>query len=160
MLLSPIVKRYGLSIWTNLNPLHPGNAFCQVWLNLAHWLYRRKSLNFVNVFSPFRNYLPLEKGVALDLNKVHSPSPKDDFCQVWLKLAPWFWRKRFFKFVNVFSPFQNYLPLERIGAPFIWRNLNTGLQITLKLQGPCGPLTDQVLLAHINILGPTFSIKC
>ena len=36
----------------------------------------------------------------------------------------------------------------------------TGLQITLKLQGPCGPLTDQVLLAHTDILGPTFSIKC
>ena len=35
-----------------------------------------------------------------------------------------------------------------------------GLQITLKLQGPCGPLTDQVLLAHTDILGPTFSIKC
>ena len=37
---------------------------------------------------------------------------------------------------------------------------NPGLQITLKLQGPCGPLTDQVLLAHTDILGPTFSIKC
>ena len=34
--------------------------------------------------------------------------------------------------------------------------LNAGLQITLKLQGPCGPLTDQVLLAHIDILGPHF----
>ena len=35
----------------------------------------------------------------------------------------------------------------------------SGLQITLKPQGPCGPLTDQVLLAHIDILGPTFSMK-
>jgi hypothetical protein len=24
-----------------------------------------------------------------------SPLPKDDLCQVWLKLAHWFWRKRF-----------------------------------------------------------------
>ena len=28
--------------------------------------------------------------------------PKDALCQVWLKLAHWFWR-RFFNFVNVFS---------------------------------------------------------
>ena len=35
-----------------------------------------------------------------------------------------------------------------------------GLQITLKIQGPCGPLPLQVLLAHIDILGPTFSMKC
>ena len=36
---------------------------------------------------------------------------------------------------------------------------NAGLQIILKLQGPCGLLTYQVLLGHINILGPTFSMK-
>ena len=32
------------------------------------------------------NYLPLEKGGTLDLNKLESPSPKDALCQVWLKL--------------------------------------------------------------------------
>jgi hypothetical protein len=26
--------------------------------------------------------------------KLESPSPKDDLCQVWLKLAQWFWRSR------------------------------------------------------------------
>ena len=36
----------------------------------------------------------------------------------------------------------------------------TGLQMTLKLQGPCGLLIDQVLLAHIDILGPTLLMKC
>ena len=40
-----------------------------------------------NVFSLFRNYLPLEKGGAIHLNELESPSPKDAFCQVWLKLA-------------------------------------------------------------------------
>ena len=49
----------------------------------------------------FRNYLPLEKGRALHLNKAESSSPKDALCQVWLKLAQRFWRK-FFKIVNVF----------------------------------------------------------
>ena len=27
--------------------------------------------------------------------KVESPFPKDTFCQVWLKLAQWFWRRKF-----------------------------------------------------------------
>ena len=40
------------------------------------------------------NYLPLAKGGGLHLNKLESPSPKDALCQVWLKLAQWFWRRR------------------------------------------------------------------
>ena len=50
--------------------------------DMAKWFWRRRFLNFVNVF---RNYLPLEKGGALHLNKLESPSPKDALCQVWLK---------------------------------------------------------------------------
>ena len=42
-------------------------------------------------------YLPLEKGVALHLNKHKSPSPKDASYQVWLKLAQWFWEEAFKK---------------------------------------------------------------
>ena len=48
----------------------------------------------MDVFSLFRNYLPLEKGGALHLNKLESPSPKNALCQVWLKLTQWFWRRR------------------------------------------------------------------
>ena len=48
--------------------------------------------NFVHVFSLFHSYIPLEKGVALHLKKLESPSPKDALCQVWLKLAQ-FWRR-------------------------------------------------------------------
>jgi hypothetical protein len=33
------------------------------------------------------------KGDPLHLNKLEFPPPKDDFCQVWLKLAEWFWRR-------------------------------------------------------------------
>ena len=46
-------------------------------------------------FRYFCNNLPLEKGGVLHLNKLESPSPKDVLCQVWLKLAQWFWRWRF-----------------------------------------------------------------
>ena len=46
-------------------------------------------LNFFNDYLLFRNYmyLSLEKGVSLLLNKLEFSSPKDAFCQVWLKLA-------------------------------------------------------------------------
>ena len=58
-------------------------------------------------------FLPLEKDKALHLNKVQSPLLKDALCQVWVKSAQWLWRRRFFNFVNVFSVFRNYLPLEK-----------------------------------------------
>ena len=61
--------------------------------------------------------------MVLHLKKVESPSPKDALCQVWLKLAQWFWRRNFFNFFNVFSLFCNYLPLKKAG-PFIWTKLN------------------------------------
>jgi hypothetical protein len=44
-------------------------------------------------FLLFRYYLPLERGYPLPLNKLETPSPKDDLCQVWLKLIQWFWRR-------------------------------------------------------------------
>ena len=39
-------------------------------------------LNLVNVFSPFRNYIPLEKGGALHLNKLESWIPFTQGCYV------------------------------------------------------------------------------
>ena len=80
----------------------PKDALCQVWIKLAQYFWRRGFFNSVNVFSLFQNYLHLEKGRAFHLNKLESSSPKDALCQVWLKLAQWFWRKRFFNFINVF----------------------------------------------------------
>ena len=95
-----------------MNPLHKG-CFVPSWLN---WLSGSGEefcfFNFVNVFLLFRIYLPLEESRALLFNKTEFPSPKYTLCQVWLKLAQWFWRRRFFNFVNVFSLFRNYLPLE------------------------------------------------
>ena len=60
---------------------------------------------------------------ALHLNKLESPSSKNALCQVWLKLAQWFWRRRFLNFINVFSLFHNYLPFEN-GVALIWTKLN------------------------------------
>ena len=64
----------------------PKNVLCKVWLKLAKWFLRR-FLNFIHVFLIFPYYLPLEKGVALHLNKFEFPSPKDVLSQIWLKLG-------------------------------------------------------------------------
>ena len=96
-----------------LNSLHPRMLCAKLGWNWPSGSGENDFLNFLNVFSLFRNYLPLEKGRALHLNKLESPSPKDALCQVWFQLAQWFWRRRFFKFINVFGLFRNYLPLER-----------------------------------------------
>ena len=56
-------------------------------VEIGSLVLQQKILKFCQYFSLFRNYLPLEKGVALCLNKYEIPSPKDALCQVWLKLA-------------------------------------------------------------------------
>ena len=124
VVIFPPWKRAGSFIWTNLNPLHPRMLCAKFGWN---WLSGSGEEDFFKkffkVFSLVRNYLPLEKRGARHMNKLESPSPKDALCQVWLKLAQWFWRGRFLNFVNEFSLFRNYLPLEK-GGPFIWTNLN------------------------------------
>ena len=39
-------------------------------------------------------YFNYENLLVLHLKKLESPSYKDASCQVWLKLAQWFWRRR------------------------------------------------------------------
>ena len=55
------------------------------WFKLAQWFLERRFFKIVNAFSQFPNYLPLEKGGDLHLNKLESPSTKNALCQVWLK---------------------------------------------------------------------------
>jgi hypothetical protein len=78
---------------------------------LASWFWRRRFFKNFSVFLLFHYNLPLEKGYPLSLNKFESPSPKDNLCQVWLKLAQWFWR-RFFNDPIPFLHFCDYLLFE------------------------------------------------
>ena len=81
---------------TSLNKLESPllkDALYQVWLKLPFGSWEKKFISSM-YFSLFRYYLPLKKGVALQSNKLESPSPKDALCQVWLKLAQWFLRRR------------------------------------------------------------------
>ena len=90
-----LIQKIKKKLYENLLVLHinklespsPKDALCQVWLKLAQWFWRRRFFNFINVFSLFHNYLPLERGGALHLNKLESPPPRDTLCQVWLNLA-------------------------------------------------------------------------
>jgi hypothetical protein len=79
---------------------------------LACWFWRRRFLKIFSAFSLFRYYLPLERGYLLLLNKLKSPPPKDDLCQVWSKLAHWFWRRRFLNDPTQFLHLCDYLPFE------------------------------------------------
>ena len=104
-------------MFLNLNNFEspsPKYALCKIWLKLAQWFWRRRSM----FFHYFIIISPLEKGGALHLNKLESPSSKDELCQLWLKLAQWFWRK-FITFINVFSLFRNYLGLEKSVALYL-----------------------------------------
>ena len=58
------------------------------------------------------------------ISKIESTSPKDALCQVWLKLAQWFWRKRFLNILSMnFRYFFIIFPFKGVW-PFIWTNLN------------------------------------
>ena len=95
------------------------------WLKLAYFIY---------VFSLFRYYLPLEKGVALHLKK---PFTQDTLCKVCLKLAQWFWRS----FINAFSLFRYYFPLE------------DGVVLHLNKLYPLHPSTVNTALCKISFNG-------
>ena len=119
-----LLKKAWPFIWTNLNSLYHMmlcDKFGWYWhCGSGDWRF----LYFVNAFSLIRNYLPLEMGLALHLIKFESTLPKDVLCQVWLKMAKWFWRRTILNFVNVFWLLRNYLPLEKGGALY-WNKLES-----------------------------------
>jgi uncharacterized membrane protein YagU involved in acid resistance len=86
-------------IWTNLNP-HMSESFRVklIWCILAEWFSRRKFFNDLTKVWHFCDYLPFEEELVLYLNNSESHLPKDDLYQEVLKLAFWFWRRRFFFF--------------------------------------------------------------
>ena len=94
-------------IWTNLNPIQlrilcskfgwnwpSGSGEEDFWISSMYFRY-------------FAFISPWKYGEALNLNKLESPSLKDALCicSVWLKLAQWFWRRRFLNFFNLFRYF-------------------------------------------------------
>ena len=52
-------------------------------------------------------------GGAIHFNKLDSYWPNDVSWYVWLKLAQWFWRRRFVNFANTYSLFCYYLLFKK-----------------------------------------------
>ena len=89
--------------------------------HIAHLRKQFKSINTIDYIITLikrrkKTLLSLWELNGSSLNKIESHSPKHALCQVWLKFVQWFWRRRFFNFVNVFSLFRYYVPLEKGGA--------------------------------------------
>ena len=87
--LTPLGK-----VWINLNSLHPRMLCVKFGWNWPGGSGGEYFLILSMHFFLFSNYLSLEKSVALPLNKLESPSPKDALSQVWLKLAKRFLRRK------------------------------------------------------------------
>ena len=91
-------------------------------MNTFEWCYDYISYKIVPVvleerFFKFRectfaNVSQCKKMWPFHLNKLKYSLPRNAFCQVWIKQAQWFWRRRFLKFMNVCSLFHNYLPFK------------------------------------------------
>ena len=84
---------------------------------------KKKILKFCKCIFALLLLSPLGNKHGPSLNKPESPSPRDVMCHVWLKLAHWFWRRKFFKFVNVFSLLCYYSSSKRLRS-IIWTILN------------------------------------
>ena len=54
-------------------------------VEIGQVILEKKIFKFRKYIFANSNYLPLEKGVALHLDKLESPSPKDALCQVLMK---------------------------------------------------------------------------
>jgi hypothetical protein len=110
-----------LALYLNkLESLSPKDDLYQVWLNYAQWFLRRFKKK-IQCFLLFCNYLPLEKGDPLYLNKLESPPPRDDLCQVWVKLALWFWR-RSRKCKSLQTDGQRAIRITHLSFQLMWAN--------------------------------------
>ena len=63
---------------------------------VLNWLSTCLKLSRGSPVKHFREMTDASKVVirGKELNKLESSSPNDALCQVWLKLAQWFWRRR------------------------------------------------------------------
>ena len=104
-----------------LKPLLPKDALCRVWLKLAHWLWRRRFLNFVNVFCYFKIIFPWRRAWPFIWTKFNPFHPR----MLCVKFG-WKWPIGSGKdYFLIFSMDFCYLliinPWKRTW-PFIWKN--------------------------------------
>lgn len=106
-------------------PSPKNNALYEVWMKIAQWLWRFFFKFRQCILSTFYN-LSLERDMALHLHRLEPPAPRNVFCQVPMKSALWFQRKRFLNFVNGFFTISViYLLEKKERGPFFSTNLNS-----------------------------------
>ena len=116
------LERVRSFIWTNLDPPHPRMVFAKFGWN---WLSLPIEGDF-KMLLYFRNYLPCRKIIWFSLLE-------DALCQVWLKLARWFWRrcKKNFNVFSLLCPlwkwrsslFEIWIPYPKNVLCYIWLKL-------------------------------------
>ena len=97
----PLVKWHCTSFEQTWIPFTKG-CFMQSLDEIGPVVQEKKIFKFCPYIFTILYYLLLERDVALHLNKLEFPSSKDTLCQVWLKLAQWFWRRRW-KYKKVYG---------------------------------------------------------
>ena len=107
-----------------MNPPLSKDVLCQVWLKSAKRFLKRRLLNIDYVFSLIGNYFPFKMGVALHLNKLDSPSSKNDLCKFGWNLPSCSEEEDFKNSLLYFRYFTIIPPLKRV-YPFIWNTLNS-----------------------------------
>jgi hypothetical protein len=73
----------------------------------------------------------LGEGQSPSFEQTQIPFSKDDLCKVWLKLAQWFWRRKFLNDHTPFLHFCDYLPFEEDQGPVLLKNLRLRLNFIL-----------------------------
>jgi hypothetical protein len=148
VIISPLKRIFKLPfIWTNLNSLYPSIILPGL-IEIGPVVMEKIFFFNFSVFLLFPYYLPLEKGVSLQLIRVESPSPKSDLCQVWLKLTQWFWRRG-----------RRYKSLQtdrRTGGRRTTGDRNSSLERKLQWAKICNSDLLQTLLKHQWIKTKTF----
>jgi hypothetical protein len=93
-------------------------------MNYSGSVVLKKKLNDSTSFWYFCYYIPFEKELALYLNNLESPLPKNDLCQVSLKLACWLWRRGLLFNINRCKYGFPYYGPTRPPRTMVWTILN------------------------------------
>ena len=90
--------------------------------HIAHLRKQFQSLNkydyIITLIQRIKKKL-YENLLVLHLNKLESSSLNDAFCQNWLKLAQWFWRRIFQNVINVYFHYFIIISSRKRAGPFI-----------------------------------------
>ena len=154
-LISSMYFRYSLTItpWKSVGP-----SFEQTWIPFTQGCRGSAEEDFL-ISSMYFCFLvmisPLKRAESFNYKNLESSSPKNALCEVWLKLAQWFRRRRFLKFCQEFLLFGNHLldPSSHLGKGWGASFEQTWIPFT---QGCFVPILVEISPAVLLILSMYF----